>query len=275
MFVVSAIMSTFHYPRSGKRRVICSVLVALAIASNGCNFDECPRDAVRCNGKLAQECVPRGSDDPTLAWYTTDCGDGYCHLSTSSDPGDRDPFCAQTVEPDPNCAAKAGATDFLYCNGNEVIACHQGYVESTFDCSTGQTWGDAVRTGSPRTAWGYCVTMSTSVSCAVEPMPDPLCSNVPADTGVCDGNRLLICTDGYVVEAYPCPSTGTCVPNEHRAFCAMTSTPEAACPLDATGYYICKDGLVSQCEYGYVVYQQKPCPTGWTCSAAEQTCIKN
>ena len=268
--------SMLDHLRIGRQRVARFVLLTLATAGNGCDFDECPVGALRCNGKLAQICEPRGSDDPTLAWYTKDCGDGFCHLST--DPADRNPFCAQTEEPDPSCTQKAGATDLLYCSGNEAIACHQGYVESTFDCSPAQTWGDTVVTGSPRTASGYCITVATWVDCAVDPTPNPLCANAAASYVVCDGNRLLECEHGYATYAFPCPSTGLCVPKpNHSDFCTMTSTPDPACPPDDPDYYTCKGNVISECSYGYVVRQDPPCPAGSTCSAAyhDASCMRN
>ena len=63
-------MSMLDHLRIGRQRVARFVLLTLATAGNGCDFDECPVGAVRCNGKLAQICESRGSDDPTLAWYT-------------------------------------------------------------------------------------------------------------------------------------------------------------------------------------------------------------
>jgi hypothetical protein len=258
MFALLAGMMMFFHHDVSNCPMACLLWVGLAVAGTACQTDECPGGAVRCVGKVAQSCVPRGSDDPALAWYSNDCGEGFCHLST--DPTDPAPFCAATAEPDPSCPQEGSE----HCDGNQVIMCRQGYVVFTKNCTTGDHTGDNIYAGHESN--GYCVSVGDAAECAMEPSPNPLCSGRYFNQDVCDGNRVLSCGLGYAIDAYDCPTTRTCVPGEY-AFCALSATLVPGCPLDEINYNTCKDGAIVTCRYGYMDLQEA-CPAGQTCSAS-------
>lgn len=258
MYASLAGMMMFYHHDVSNCRMAWVLWVGLAFAGTACQMDECPGGAVRCVGRLAQSCVPRGSDDPTLAWYSNDCGEGFCHLST--DPNEPAPFCARTPEPDPSCAKQESE----HCDGNQVVMCRQGYVVFTKDCTTGGHTGD-INYYMGYESNGYCVSVGDAAECAMEPSPNQLCSGKYFMQEVCDGNQVLSCGLGYGIDAYECPATKACVPGDN-AFCALNATPVPGCPLDGFHYNTCRDGAIVTCNYGYAD-SQTACPVGQTCIA--------
>ena len=247
--------------RFTERGAIWALLVGLTFAGDGCKSNECALEQVRCNGKLAQQCGTAGSDDPTLVWFTENCGTGYCHLS--SDSANPAPFCAATVEPDPSCAGSAGANRWRYCDGNQVKTCHQGYLVCTIDCATGVLTGERQYALTPAT--GYCVALSTGAECVAEPTPNPLCATLPASSGsLCDGGSLRVCHEGYLSTSYACPATGACV-STPVPFCSASPAPDPSCTGAASYYSVCKDGQITYCQYAYP-QGQDACPAGTTCA---------
>jgi len=247
------------------------LLAGLAWLAPGCLSDECRRGEVRCNDNRAQSCDFASSDSDRLEWLGTDCGTAFCKLS--NDPASPKPFCAQSADPDPRCAA---STYFEFCDGNQVIGCHQGYVEHTVDCQTGRTFGPGYWM-SPMTI-GECVAQESAALCVLSATPNPVC---PTDTvatvewapfrSVCDGNQVLTCFYEYVASVdQTCPASGACVAaesTEFPPFCALENTVDPQCPASAIAGAqpsFCRNDAIEFCESGWVT-REEPCESGTRC----------
>ena len=96
--------------------------------------------------------------------------------------------------------------------------------------------------------------------CSLSKDPDPRCS---AQTTFCDGDRIMTCSFGYVVDAKDCSKEGlTCAsPPGESPICARSSEPDARCMggtsvhCDGRMFLICHDGFVASetpCEHACV-----------------------
>ena len=239
-------------------------VAALGLFAGCRDSDECAAGQVRCNGNSAEYCDLPSSDSGTLRWITSDCGDGVCKLSNDSDSPH--PFCATTANPDPRCEAKG---EFEFCEGNQVMGCHQGYIEHTVNCTTGDSFGPPYRM-SPSTT-GFCVSQDGAALCAASTEPDPACPKDTVATAtsapmriVCSGEKRLNCFYGWVAFAESCPMGGTCVPHEYP-FCALTKTSEPECPIDAAEASFCRNGVTEHCRYGWITWEDR-CEAGTKCT---------
>jgi hypothetical protein len=232
------------------------VVLALVAFLAGCELaDECELGQARCNGNAAQYCDTANSDSDRLVWTGADCGDGYCKLSTDSNSPK--PFCATTETPDPRCS---DGQDVEFCDGNVVIGCHQGYVEHSVDCRTGDSFGPRRRISPMPT--GYCVAKEGAALCALASEPNPAC---PTDTvatamtepvrTVCAGDKLLTCFYEWAVLTEDCPTGGACVPHEYP-FCALSQTREPECLENSAESAFCRNGLIEHCRYGWIVWEE-------------------
>ena len=249
------------------------LMVGLAWLPTACGGDECQRGEVRCSDNAAQVCDYRTESDQ-LDWSTNDCGAAFCKLS--NDPGSPRPFCAKSMEPDPRCASSAY---FEFCDGNQVIGCHQGYVEHTVDCTTGETFGPGYQVGPSANA---CVAQADAAQCVLSSVPNPAC---PTDTvatpelaplrDVCDGDNVLICFYEFAEQVENCPTGGTCVPDKY--FCALATAPDPECPIIVPAGFdpsFCRNGVMEHCRDGWVI-REDTCATGTRCvdgSSGQATC---
>jgi len=253
--------------RSNTRACDLLLMVGLAWLPTACGGDECQRGEVRCSENAAQYCDYREESDQ-LIWFSESCGAAFCKLS--NDPASPKPFCAKSAEPDPRCAA---SVYFEYCEGNQVIGCHQGYVEHTVDCTTGEIFGPGYWMGPPANA---CVAQDNAALCVLSSEPNPACptdtiatAEFPPYRSVCDGDKALMCFYEYValVQA-TCPAGGTCVTEEYSSFCALTSAPDPECPASTNDYAMqpsfCRNGVTEYCNAGWII-RQDTCTSGTQC----------
>ena len=247
---------------------VCSVvlMVLLTGGAAGCG-DQCTAGQTRCNGNTAQFCEEEDSDDPTLIWYSQDCGEAFCR--PISDPNDGShALCAQAAEPDPRCA---GADNLEFCEGDVVVGCLYGYVVYRANCTTG------VISGKDYMNWsvspGFCISDRDWARCLPEPTPNPLCAAAPYGE-VCDGSQVVGCAHGYLTGFSQCPTGGTCVPtpagnqlpgDTANAFCSLAQSADPWCPPDMEYYDFCRDGGILACSYGWLVRQVEQCPVNTTC----------
>lgn len=233
--------------------------LVVALGAAGCQANECERGQIRCNGNVAEYCGEPGTDDHYLVWNGRDCGEGFCHPIRA--PDDSYPVCSLGEGPDPRCA---GADGLRFCDGNTVVLCHLGYVVTTTDCSTGNITGNTLLSDFARN--GHCVSSGTWASCALDAAPSPLCASLPSqgDGTVCDGNNVLECGHGYALRvSWRCESTQTCV-WDTEAFCSATATPDRNCLQSDPISFVCKDGKIAHCHYGYV-QAEEVCRSPRTC----------
>jgi len=252
---------SFSRSRPSKDFLVGCFLVGLVIAfgAAGCQANQCERGQIRCNGNVAEYCGEPGTDDHDLVWNGRDCGQGFCQPIRGS--WDSYPICSLGEGPDPRCA---GADGLQFCDGNTVVVCHLGYVVTRTDCTTGNITGDAL--SSDFATNGHCVSSETWASCALDAAPSPLCTSLPPGRHgtVCDGNDVLECGHGYALRvSWHCESTQTCV-LDTEAFCSATATPDRNCLQSDPLSFVCKDGNIADCHYGYV-QAEKVCPSGTTC----------
>lgn len=225
------------------RMVSRGLMLAAALASMaaGCNASECHGGQVRCRNNVAEYCGLFSEDRGS--WVSEDCGAGYCKLS--SDPQRLNPFCALAPDPDSRCGQ---ASSLRFCDGNSAIACRQGYLTDVANCTAGESFGVyAKNSGVTR----YCVSESDWANCVLEPSPNPLCLAAGSSEVTCDGDKLLTCTHGYLMLLDQCPTGGTCASTQ-LPFCAIGQQPDPACVPNQLYSTFCRDGMVYQCDSGWV-----------------------
>jgi len=245
--------------------LLTAALVSLCTA---CGGDECRRGEARCDDNVAEYCDYASSDSGILRWLGTDCGAAYCKLS--KDPASPHPFCAKSAEPDPRCVP---ASDFEFCEGNQVTGCHQGYVEHTVDCTTGAVFGPAYWMN-PVTV-GACVGHERTALCVPSSEPNGACpTNTTASAGfttlrsVCAGNQILSCFYEYLVQIdATCSASGACVSIGDVHFCALETATNPSCPATAMAGAepsFCRNGIIEFCTSGWVI-REEVCAAGTTC----------
>jgi len=231
------------------------ILVVISLVMSACNTDECALGQFRCRGNVAEFCS--GEERAPNKWVSTDCGPGFCHLSSKPNVP---PFCALTEGPDPRCSAP----DTEFCQDNEFVRCREGYVVQTYDCMTSASFGGPLDHASA--ASGYCANVDNAAFCSLESAPSLLCRAQSDSAGrTCDGDQLLLCVGGYLVSREACPPPGTCTLSGYT-FCALGRAADPACPPGAETSF-CRDNVVQGCTFGWVTWQMR-CPDGYSCSDA-------
>jgi hypothetical protein len=243
-----------HVPPSNRGLFGLLILVVVSLTISACNTDACALGQFRCRDNVAEYCS--GEERAPNKWVSTDCGPGFCHLSSEPDVL---PFCALTEGPDPRCAPPP---DKEFCQDNEFVRCREGYVVQTYDCTAGATFGGPLDHASA--AFGFCANVGNAAFCSLESTPSPLC-RAPSDGAgrTCDGDRLLLCVSGYLVSRQDCPPPGTCTLSGYT-FCTLGRAADPACPPGAQTSF-CRDGTVQGCTFGWVTWQM-PCPDGISCN---------
>jgi hypothetical protein len=208
---------------------------------------------VRCENNRAEVCQSQETGDGSIyVWSRTDCGEGSCQLSREAQPF---PFCTIGKQPDARCAL---ASESSLCEGNVLLGCHDGFLVSSTDCSGGPS---EIISGPAAGTPAFCVTAHGSAFCAAEEQPNPLCAKDDGYGRACDGNDMLQCLDGYLMDRSTCPAPGTCATSV-IVFCALA--PAADCNPVQDGGSFCRDGAVEECYYGWIT-SERACDPGTTC----------
>ncbi len=139
------------------------------------------------------ECAPPTSaapnSSPALAPFHLNPQSAFCI------PNGRQAFCAAEAEPNENCdTLRSSYTDgerlSTACDGNDSLACVNGYVVSRDPC-------DAV-----------CIVDAGKSYCASSADPDPQCPLSDNGSQHCDGNVVVGCSaNGYRISEEQCTET--------------------------------------------------------------------
>jgi hypothetical protein len=166
-------------------RTQCQVACAMVGKIPECVLS--PQPVAECHG-VATTCfqgqVTSCDDDfPTSAMACAP--DAHCIDSSCG------PICALSDTPEPRCAMSQG-----FCDGDTLVSCDCGHVQSREDCGAGQ-----------------CITHGGTEFCARSPTVDARCGDPDQpDSGFCVGDTGFYCAFGYVTSTLGC-GKWTCVPN--------------------------------------------------------------
>jgi hypothetical protein len=186
----------------------------------------------------------RDSVGTVSVWYTTGCDPGACIELAGEEP-----FCAEATEPDPRCDTDV---DGSLCDGELFVSCVHGYAGNLTDCSAEGLYCVEVRSG--------------RAQCAVEREPNPVCGSGVDRT--CDGDALVRCKDGYVVERQDCRAAGEyCVVDGIDIGCRVSTQPDPRCPPSVHDT-VCDGELLISCISGYID-SREPCPSGQSCKLSD------
>jgi len=111
----------------------------------------------------------------------------------------RQAFCAAESEPNSNCNTRGsafaeGERVSAGCDGDDALACVNGYVVSRQSCN------------------GLCITDGINAYCPLSPEPDPSCPLSEHGSQHCVGQTLVGCsTSGYRILEEQCAARETCV----------------------------------------------------------------
>jgi hypothetical protein len=226
--------------------------LVLGIAACG---DECRDGESICSGSYPVYCVKDVDSFVGEPWdfseEGTNCALGSRDRCIDTRQGDqRVAVCSSSGEPDSRCVG-AGAAAFCF-DATTKLTCNDGYSQER-DCA------------------GACVVASNGAFCSTEVAPNSACL---ADGPRCDGDSVIICHAGYVVDRIACASacitsaedvpfctdgtacgtadTATCDGSGELHGCIAGQSVAMTCNADSECEDIARPPIEAQCTpYGY------------------------